>query len=183
MKIDFKVLVICIVVSAVFGALAGFLASQLAPKSEQQLIGEFYATENAATMSPVDYLDNLQSNGTKVSLVDLRIKSDYEASHLVGAVNIPAQNMSTEQLISAFKGLPQGRPILTYCYSEDCTLSQNVGLVLSQSGIYAKHLTAGWIEIQSEYPSYIISGSAPGTLNEVPANGGICGASNSTFSC
>ena len=133
-------------------------------------------------MSPADYLDNLQSNETKVILVDLRIKSDYEASHLVGAVNIPAQNMSTEQLVSAFKGLPQGRPILTYCYSEDCTLSQHVGLVLLRNGIYAKHLTAGWIEIQGEYPGYIISGPVPGTLNEVPANG-VCGTSNNTFHC
>jgi len=185
LKFDFRILIIiCIVVSAAFGALAGFIAPQFVPKSEQQLIGEFYTTENAATMSPVDYLNNLQGNETKVLLVDLRIKSEYDASHFVGAVNVPAQDMSAEQLVSAFKGLSQGRPVLTYCYSEDCTLSQNVGLVLSQNGIYVKHLTAGWIEIQGEYSGYIVSGSAPGTLNEVPVNTNTaCGANKGTFTC
>ena len=184
MAFDLRVLAICIIVSAAFGALAGFFASHI-PQSQQQLIGEFYATENAATMSPVDYLDSMQGNGTGVIIVDLRAQSLYATSHLVGAINIPAENLTAEQLVAAFRALPPGRPVVTYCYSMVCTLSQGVGLVLSQNGIYVKHLTAGWLEIQSEYPGYIIRGPEPGTLEQVPANANTTCSSttNSTFTC
>ena len=165
MKLDTRMLIAFIAIAATAGALAGYAAGAFIPKSGQQMIKDFYAVENAASVSPDDYVLSL-SQGRPIGLaVDLRTASDYEAGHLVGAVNIPAGTMSAEQVVAAFRQLPKDRPIMTYCYSSDCMLSRNVGKTLSENGIFAKHMTSGWYEMNIEYPGYVVKGPAPGTFN------------------
>jgi len=157
------------------GALVGIItfagASALLPKSNADVFREFYATETAVSMSPSDYLYELRTGKSPGILVDLRTPDAYKAGHMVTAINIPAGQMDTAQIVAAFSKLPKNATAINYCYSSDCTLSRNVGKALADNGIYAKHLTAGWLEIARDYGSYgdygnyIVNGTAPGTLS------------------
>jgi len=44
-------------------------------------------------------------------------------------------------------------------------LSRKVGKTLADKGIFSKHLTAGWLEIQRDYSGYVVNGSEPGSLS------------------
>ena len=185
MKMDIRSLIAFIAIAAIAGALAGFAAGTLLPKSSPQMITDFYAVENAASASPSDYIRGVEQGKPIGLLVDLRTKSEYGAGHFAGAVNVPAEQMTQEQLLAAFRQLPSGQPFITYCYTSYCMLSRNVGKTLSENGIYARHLTAGWYEINRDYPSYVVNGSAPGTLNSSATSGiGTCSPSiGGTYSC
>jgi len=84
---------------------------------------------------------------------------------MVTAINIPSGQMDTPQLVAAFSKLPKGTVAISYCYSSYCMLSRKVGKALADNGIYAKHLTAGWLEIARDYSGYVVNGTAPGGLS------------------
>lgn len=153
------------------------------PKSEETMIKEFYSTETVVSVSPSDFLNNFKNGKIDGLVVDLRAKSDYEAGHLVTAVNIPAGEMNTTQLVAAFNSLPKDKPIITYCYSEYCMLSRKVGKALSDNGIYVKHFTAGWYEINRDFPNYVARGSNPGIFNTSNSSGNSCSTTGGGFSC
>ncbi|VVC02141.1 Rhodanese-like domain protein [uncultured archaeon] len=174
-----------IVVAAIFGALASVAMNSLIPKSQNDLIREFYSTETAVSVSPSDYVDHLRQGKPDGLLVDLRTAGEYAAGHLVTAVNVTAVGMDEQQLIAAFSSLPQGRPVITYCYSEYCMLSRNAGKALADNGIYVRHFTAGWYEINRDFPAYIAIGTEPGALSAnqtLPANACTPGGSGQ-FGC
>lgn len=154
------------------GALVGIItfaaaSAVLAPKASTgtDVFREFYATETTVSMSPSDFLDALRHGNQSYLAVDLRTPSEYAAGHLVSAINIPAGQMDTAQLVAAFSALPKNQTALNYCYSSYCMLSRHVGLALANNGIQAKHLTAGWLEIARDYPTYVVNGTAPGALS------------------
>jgi rhodanese-related sulfurtransferase len=182
-KIAHMALYICIGI-IICGAAAGLLSSQ-GQKTESDVIREFYETENVVSVSPSDFLNSLKSGNPKGLLVDLRSKAEYETGHFVTAVNIPAGEMDEKQLVLAFQSLPKGKPIINYCYSQYCMLSRQVGKTLAEKGIYAKHLTAGWLEIKRDYSQFIVSGAQPGDFtNEFGGTPGVCSENNSgTFKC
>ncbi|MDO8648111.1 MAG: rhodanese-like domain-containing protein [Candidatus Diapherotrites archaeon] len=150
--------------SAVVGALAALTASNFLNSGNSGLISDFYATEVAVSVSPSDFINHLKTGQLDGLLVDLRSQKEYEKAHLVTAVNVPAGGMSAQQLVLAFNNLPKDKPFITYCYSSYCMLSKNVGKKLAENGIYAKHLTAGWYEINRDFNDYIIAGKGPGIL-------------------
>jgi rhodanese-related sulfurtransferase len=184
-KLDAKGMAAFIVVAAIFGSLASVSVNSLIPKSPNEMIKEFYSSETAVSVSPADYVAHLRQGKSDGLLVDLRTGGEYSAGHLVTAVNVPAGMMDEQQLVAAFRALPQDRPIITYCYSEYCMLSRNVGKALSDNGIYAKHLTAGWYEINRDFSAYIAKGTEPGALaanQTLPVNTCTPGGSGE-FSC
>lgn len=184
MKLELRLIVVCIIAGAFFGALAAFLVVNYMPKSQNDMIGEFYSTENAVSVSPTDYINDMKNGKTDGLVVDLRARSDYAAGHLVTAVNIPAGEMNTTQLVAAFNSLPKDKPIITYCYSEYCMLSRKVGKALADNGIYVKHFTAGAYEIKRDLSSYVVNGSSPGIFNNSNQTGGYCSApGGGTFTC
>jgi len=174
MKNEHKLFVICVFASIAFGALAAIFVSNFLPRGNGQLMAEFYAAETAVGVSPADYAADLNAGILDGTLVDLRSKSEYGAGHFVTAVSIPAVEMNKKQVLDAFSVLPKGKPVITYCYSEYCMLSREVGNVLAQNGIYAKHFTAGWYEIQRDLPQYIVNGTGPGNWKNATYSPGIC---------
>ena len=174
-------LISCAVVGAVFGALASSFILAQTSKSQDQLITEFYAAELAASISPASLAKALDQGTDPGTLVDLRSKSSFEAGHFKGAINIPAEELSPEQLFSAFSALPKNKPIITYCYSSYCMLSREAGNYLAGKGIYTKHLTAGWYEIQRDYPAYTEGSSANNGDTSTPNS--VCRIDNKGFGC
>jgi rhodanese-related sulfurtransferase len=169
-----KLFLACGFIGAVVGifmfAAAGALlpsppAPIAAPAPAADVFRDFYATETAVSISPSDYLYELRTGKQPGVLVDLRTPSEYAAGHMVTAVNIPAGQMDTAQLLAAYSKLPKNMTAISYCYSSYCMLSRSVGLALAENGIHAKHLTAGWLEIARDYSGYVVNGTAPGTLS------------------
>ena len=161
-----KLFLACGFIGAVMGIITFAAAGALLPKatSNTDVFREFYATETAVSVSPSDYLYELRTGKSPGILVDLRTPAEYAAGHMVTAMNIPAGQMDTAQLLAAFSKLPKNATAINYCYSSYCMLSRNVGLALAENGIKAKHMTAGWLEIARDYNSFVVNGTAAGAL-------------------
>ncbi len=57
--------------------------------SENDLIRDFYLTENAVHVSPYSLRRHMDKGDKDFILVDLRSPEEYEKEHIVGAINIP----------------------------------------------------------------------------------------------
>jgi len=183
MKSEYKLMAICILASVALSALVSFAIFN-SPKSEAQTYKEFYAAETLVSVSPSDYIADLKVGKVDGVLVDLRSSSEYRAGHLVTAISIPAIEMESKQVLAAFSRLPNDKPAITYCYSGYCMLSREVGKTLSENGIYAKHFTAGWYEIQRDFAQYIVNGSEAGSLAaDANYTTNACGPGTGEFRC
>ena len=160
-----KIFFACGVIGALVGIVSFAAASALLPKTNADVFRDFYSTETAVSVSPSDYLYEIRAGKQPGILVDLRTAEEYRTGHMVTAVNIPAGQLDEAQLVAAFSKLPKNSTAINYCYSSYCMLSRNVGKALSNNGIYAKHLTAGWLEIARDYRDYVVNGTAPGHLS------------------
>ncbi|MFA4982753.1 MAG: rhodanese-like domain-containing protein [Candidatus Micrarchaeia archaeon] len=160
-----KLFLACGIIGALVGIITFAAASAMLPKSSADVFREFYSAETEVGVSPSDYLYWLRTGGQPGILVDLRTPEEYAAGHMVTAVNIPAGQMDAPQLVAAFSRLPKGTVPIGYCYSSYCMLSRKVGKALADNGIYAKHLTAGWLEIERDYGAYVVNGTLPGELS------------------
>lgn len=174
MKIGAFGMLVIVVSCALLGAIgASYYSDSL--KSDQKKIAEFYSVEHAVSISPSDFTHQLDLGIIPGYLVDLRTKEAYAAGHMITAVNIPAGELSQADILAEFRKLPTDKPLILYCYSGYCMLSKNVGNFLSKNGIFPKHLTAGWYEINRDFSAYVVKGSLPGQI-ALAQNGtnGIC---------
>lgn len=153
------------------------------PTEEQKNIKDYYTQEVLVSMSPTDYLREIKNGNTDLIAVDLRSAAEYNISHLVTSINIPAgQIKSNLELISAFSVLPKGKTVITYCYSSYCMLSKKVGQALANNRIFIKHFTAGWLEINRDYNDYVVLGKEPGKLTTTAS--GACSINDTAeFGC
>lgn len=191
--------------SVVFGILLGvsvvLLTERFQTPEKNDSIAEFYRIENAVHVSPHGLRKLMDKGDKSFVLVDLRSTVEYEKSHIVGAVNIPAYSdpdtsayQEKERITKAFQELPKGKDVIVYCYSTACMTGRKIGAMLSEQGIYVKHLGIGWNEWRYHWQlwnhehewektkaeDYVISGKEPGSKapNELPSP---CGAGE--FSC
>jgi rhodanese-related sulfurtransferase len=145
------------VLSMIFGAISGALATQivliLASPTENDLIKDFYLTENAVHVSPHSIRKAMDKQDNTFILVDLRSKEEYEKEHIISAINIPAyKDLDTsaygdvERILGEFRKLPKDKEIVVYCYSMPCMTGRKIGKMLAENGIYVKHLGIGWNE-------------------------------------
>jgi rhodanese-related sulfurtransferase len=180
-----KFMAACAAACLLLGALGAYLALNFMPPSQEKMMKDFYATEVATSISPADFVSSPGNGNAGFLAVDLRSRQAYEAGHLITAINIPVEAMDSQQVIAAFSKLPKDKPIVTYCYSSYCMLSRQAGKVLSENGIYVKHMTAGWYEINRDYAGYVVIGTEPGAINATADyGGGACTANSSgQFSC
>ncbi|OGG14127.1 hypothetical protein A2773_05250 [Candidatus Gottesmanbacteria bacterium RIFCSPHIGHO2_01_FULL_39_10] len=186
-------IILSIIVFTVIGAIIGslttyfILTNQKKPEiTENDLIKEFYDIENAVHVSPHSVRKNMDKGDTTYLLVDLRSSQEYEKEHIIGAISIPAYkdpNTSAygdvDRIVSSFQKTIKAHPkqqIIVYCYSMPCMTGRKVGKMLTEKGIFVKHLGIGWNEWRyfwnlwnhdGETPTvvedYISSGKDPGT--------------------
>mgnify|MGYP000616133077 CR=1 FL=1 len=191
--------------SVAFGVLLGVSGIllierfQLPAKNDLRVL--YYQIENAVHVSPHGLRKLMDKGDESFVLVDLRSAVEYEKAHIVGAVNIPAYSdpdtsayQEKARITQAFRDLPPGKEIIVYCYSTPCMTGRKIGLMLSEQGIYVKHLGIGWNEWRyhwtlwnhehewdkTKVEDYIVSGKEPGKLapRELPSP---CGTGE--FSC
>lgn len=149
-------IVAVIALSLVAGFIGAWAFNEYKLGNQDMLIRDYYAVENAVSVSPHGIRKELASGSTNFILVDLRSEEEYNQSHIIGAVSIPAYKDrdhsdygSVQRIVSSFKELMQKYPdkeIITYCYSTACMTSRKIGEMLAEHGIYVKHLNIGWNE-------------------------------------
>ncbi|MBI2141290.1 rhodanese-like domain-containing protein [Candidatus Woesearchaeota archaeon] len=149
-------LMLALILGAVSGAIAAVVVLNVqspAEPSEDELIKGFYLAENAVHVSPHSLKGKMDKGVDDYVLVDLRSAEEYEAEHIVGAVNIPAYSDrntaaygDVDRIVSAFAALPKDKDIIVYCYSMPCMTGRKIGKMLAENGIYVKHLGIGWNE-------------------------------------
>ena len=195
--------------TTIIASIAAFLVSALtsytilyftSQKSENDSLSDYYTTQVATNISAHGLRKKLSEANQTFYLVDVRSEEEYLEWHIAGAINIPAytnrensQNISNEEILSAFQELDSSKEIITYCYSAYCMTSRKIGKYLAENWVYAKHLTVGWNEWrygwdlwnypheEDETEKYISSGKESWTLTGSTLDGA-CGI-NSEFGC
>lgn len=183
MKSSIRIIVFAIIVAAISGALAGFLVLKYQSPSQNELIKDFYLTENAVHVSPHGLRGKMDKGINDFVLVDLRSQEEYEKEHIMSAINIPAYKDpdtsaygDIDRIFGEFSKLPKDKEIIVYCYSVPCMTGRKIGKLLAENGIYVKHLGIGWNEWRYFWNSwnhehewdttnvedYIASGKEPG---------------------
>ncbi len=144
---------LALIFGAISGAIAAVVVLNVQSQSENELIKDFYLTENAVHVSPHSLRGKMDRGINDYILVDLRSAQEYEQEHIIGAVSIPAYsdpNTSAygdvDRIVSSFAALPKGKDVIVYCYSIPCMTGRKVGKMLAEHGIYVKHLGIGWNE-------------------------------------
>lgn len=146
-----------ILLALISGALAGSVASviavQVIPPSQESLIRDFYAVENAVHVSPHGIRKSIQEGKQDFILVDLRSAEEYEKEHIVGAINIPAYRDkdhsdygAVDRIVNEFRKLQGEKKIIVYCYSMPCMTGRKIGKMLADHDMYVHHLGIGWNE-------------------------------------
>lgn len=115
-------------------------------ETKDDMVKSYYNDEMSSIISPVDVRNLIDKKDENYLLVDLRSKAEYDAEHVITAINIPAVNMSKDQLWSEFNKLPKDKEIIVYCYSAYCTLGRQVGQFLANKGFFIKDMNIGWSE-------------------------------------
>lgn len=197
MKSSFKIIILAIIFGSLAGALSAFVVLNLQTLNQEDLIKDFYLTENAVHVSPHSLRTAMDKGDNSFVLVDLRSQEEYEREHIVGAVSIPAYKDpdtsaygDVERIVNAFKELKENNPdkdIVVYCFSIPCMTGKKIGKILAENGIYVKHLVIGWNEWryfwnlwnhehewnQTNVEDYITSGKEPGTP-KIKENSNVC---------
>ena len=140
-KADWRHYAALILISALAGGMVGASLTNSLSKQPALLFEDFYTVETAVSVSPSDFIADLQVGKTD------------------------AIQMDSNRLLAAFQQLPKDKPVITYCYSSYCMLSRHVGKALADKGIFVQHLTAGWYEINRDLNAFVVTGPNPGTLD------------------
>jgi rhodanese-related sulfurtransferase len=150
-----------LLLGVVLGALIGGLTAYfLIQSSSDNLFKQYYDIENAVSVSPFDYVRDMESGNSSEFLVDLRNKEDYDAAHFDGSVNVPAEQINASEVLSSFENLTKDKTAVVFCYSSYCMLGRKTGKLLADNGIYVKHLNIGWAELKRDFLKYIVNGTA-----------------------
>jgi rhodanese-related sulfurtransferase len=146
-------LLLGIVIGSAVATLFTFGLLQWSKPSTEDLIREYYLTENAVLVSPHSLRVKMMEGASDFVLVDLRSAQEYSQGHIAGAVNIPAYRDpnttaydEVDRIVGAFAALPMDKEVIVYCYSTPCMTGRKVGKTLVEHGIYVKHLGIGWNE-------------------------------------
>ena len=159
-----EIFLVCVSVlaSLVVSLIAGFLyINKLEKDHKNQLVKDYYETENLVHVSPHGLRLKMDQGQFEGVLVDLRSAEEYEAGHITGAINIPAYKDrftsdygAVERIVSEFKKIDKDKEIIVYCYSVACMTGRKVGKMLTDQGIFVKHLNIGWNEWKNDWRSW-----------------------------
>ena len=140
-------------IGLIAGTIGAYITLNVTTPSKEELIRDFYLTENAVHVSPHGIRQKIAEGNQSFLLVDLRSAEEYQKEHIVGAVSIPAYKDpdhsaydEVDRIVGEFKKLPQDKEIIVYCYSMPCMTGRKIGLMLTEHDIYVKHLGIGWNE-------------------------------------
>ena len=122
-------------------ALRGVAGTRLA--EVEQLAREFLPGRGNGNTVPRDDVPGLLRHNAL--LLDVRPRTEFEAGHLHGAINIPIEELSRR-----IDEIPGDRRIVAYCRGEYCLFADEAAELLRSLGFDVVRMEGGWPEWQSE---------------------------------
>ncbi len=98
---------------------------------------DFFAQKLAFTTGPFE-VDGMIKRGERITLLDVRLPSDYAQEHVPGALNLPKGKWHT------LKGLSRDRTTVIYCYNQTCRLAAEAALELAAHGFPVIEMEGGF---------------------------------------
>jgi len=98
---------------------------------------EFFAQKLAYVTGPFE-LDGQIKRKESITVVDVRLPSDYKAGHIPGAINLPQGKWHT------LAGLSKDRTAVIYCYSQTCKLAAAAAVEFASAGIPVVEMEGGF---------------------------------------
>ena len=194
MNSNIKTIAISVAISVVLSIAAVCFIEERKSSKTDNLIKDFYYTENAVHVSPHGLRKKMDQGDDSFILVDLRSQEEYEKEHVIGAVNIPAYAdpdrsayNEVDRIVNEFRELSEDKTIIVYCYSTACMTGRKIGKMLAENDIFVAHRGIGWNEWRYAWDmwnhdgeayvpwwDYIATGSEPGTpkVRELPSSCG-----------
>ena len=121
LKKAFMIGIFVVIVSIISSAATSYFI--FGQQSANDLIKDFYLTENAVHVSPHTLRGKMDKGIDDFILVDVRSQQEYEKEHIVSAINIPAyanpnksydlntDKEAKENIIKAVSALPNDKKI------------------------------------------------------------------------
>jgi rhodanese-related sulfurtransferase len=97
---------------------------------------DYFAQKLAYVTGPFE-LDGQIRRKEPITIVDVRLPSDFNAAHIPGAINIPQGKWHT------LTGLSVDRTAVIYCYSQTCKLAAAAAVEFASAGIPVVEMEGG----------------------------------------
>ena len=98
---------------------------------------EYFAQKLAYVTGPFE-LDGQIKRNEPITIVDVRLPSDFAAGHIPGAINLPQGKWHT------LKGLTKDRTTVIYCYSQTCKLAAAAAVEFASAGLPVVEMEGGF---------------------------------------
>lgn len=98
---------------------------------------DFFAQKLAFTTGPFE-LDGMIKRGEDITILDVRLPSDYRQAHIPGAINLPKGKWHT------LNGLSKARTTVIYCYNQQCKLAAEAAVELASNGYPVIEMEGGF---------------------------------------
>jgi rhodanese-related sulfurtransferase len=98
---------------------------------------DYFAQKLAFVTGPYE-LDAQIKRNEPITIVDVRLPSDYKAGHIPGAINLPQGKWHT------LAGLSNERTAIVYCYSQTCKLGAAAAVEFASGGIAVMEMEGGF---------------------------------------
>ena len=107
------------------------------PTQDTRQARDYFAQKLAFVTGPFE-LDGQIKRKEPVTIVDVRLPSDYKAGHIPGAINLPQGKWHT------LAGLTKERTAVIYCYSQTCKLAAAAAVEFASAGIPVVEMEGGF---------------------------------------
>jgi rhodanese-related sulfurtransferase len=98
---------------------------------------DYFAQKLAFVTGPFE-LEGQIKRQEAISVVDVRLPSDFAAGHIPGAINLPQGKWHT------LAGLSKDRTAVIYCYSQTCKLAAAAAVEFASAGIAVVEMEGGF---------------------------------------
>lgn len=169
-------IIVSLAVSLLVSLSGFFYLDNIFKKNQNEFIRDFYESENAAIISPHSLRKKMTEKKNDFVLIDLRSEQEYRHEHIIGSINVPAYKTpdksaydDKERIIMSFQKIiteNPGKEIIVHCYSSACMTGRKIGKMLSEKGIYVKHLAIGWNEWRYSWNLWNHDGEAPSRVED-----------------